>query len=111
MTPLLNLLALADQYDATSPGPGSAHARIAGEIRWAVERLTWRPIETAPKDGTPIIIARPTWFLPEEGWHVVRWDDDCWTVHDGKSDHTLRGPTPTHWMPVPDAPQHGEGGS
>lgn len=61
----------------------------------------WQPIETAPKDGTPIIISRPTTFESEEGWHVVRWYDDWWQVHCGKFDHPLRGHAPTLWMPVP----------
>jgi hypothetical protein len=66
--------------------------------------MTWQPIETAPKDGTPILITRETVFLSEEGWHIVRWEEDWWTVHDGKFDHALRGPDPTHWMPLPERP-------
>lgn len=61
---------------------------------------TFLPIETAPKDGTHILITRPTMHV-EEAWHVVRWDDDWWQVHDGKNDWPLRGPDPTHWKPLP----------
>lgn len=69
----------------------------------------WQPIETAPKDGTPILITRPTRHQTEEGWHVVRWDDDWWTCHDGQFDAPLRGSGPTHWQPLP-APPAIEGG-
>lgn len=70
----------------------------------------WRPISSAPKDGTPILITRPTDFMLEEGWHVVRWggaydDIDCvWLVEDGKHQHALRGPDPSHWQPLPSPP-------
>lgn len=66
----------------------------------------WRPIETAPKDGT-FILAVIAGFKPA----VVRfmcapgrsdWIDssDNWTSDIG-------GPfwEPTHWMPLPDSPK------
>lgn len=65
---------------------------------------TWRPIITAPKDGTPLLVTRATEYQAEEGWHVVRWEDDHWQVHDGKDDHPLRGVDPEFWRPVP--PNH-----
>lgn len=66
----------------------------------------WQDISTAPKDGTPILITRPTSYPAEEAYHVVRWEevDGFWFCHDGKSDTWLRGPDPTHWMPLPAAP-------
>jgi hypothetical protein len=71
----------------------------------------WRDMESAPLDGTPILIARPTEWMVEEGWHVVRWDDHpyidgekSWVCHDGKTDSPLRGPDPTHWQPLPAPP-------
>lgn len=71
----------------------------------------WQPIETAPKDGTPILIHRAESDFPlEEAFHVVRWDaffDDepkWWQVHDGKNDHPLRGPEPTHWRALESPP-------
>jgi len=74
----------------------------------------WRTIDSAPRDGTPILITRPTAYMVEEGWHVVRWDEDDggWVCHDGKFDTPLRGPEPSHWQPLPEppvSPEKGEG--
>lgn len=78
---------------------------IEAAINEAVQNAgQWQDIATAPRDGTAILITRDTRFQSEEGWHVVRWDDDWWQVHCGKFDHPLRGPDPTHWMPLPSPP-------
>jgi hypothetical protein len=65
----------------------------------------WQPIETAPKDGTHIILFWPYvtdeghvtsgyWYLPGEGeiagWHS--WDVNGYAT------------PPTHWMPLPAPP-------
>ena len=59
----------------------------------------WRPIATAPKDGTPIL----GWWGTEcmiVDWCVVveRWG----STHDGED---LFEPEPTHWMPLPEGPE------
>lgn len=68
----------------------------------------WQPIETAPKDGTTVIV-----FVPPGKYHsgrtvTVRWterDIGYWHVDDGKrGPFPLRGGEPTHWMPLPEAP-------
>lgn len=65
----------------------------------------WESMDSAPRDGTPILITRPTQFPAEEGCHVVRWSDDWWVCHDGKFDTPLRGGDPTHWRPRPSPPR------
>ena len=63
----------------------------------------WQPIETAPRDGTPVLViwktgimSVATWRLPmrgepqNESHYEYEWRDTCgcWA-------------TPTHWMPLP----------
>jgi uncharacterized protein DUF551 len=76
----------------------------------------WQPIETAPKDGTAILVYGPELLRETNGnCAVVRWDASgyateqssikWWVVSDGKfGPYDLRGPSPTHWMPLPDPP-------
>lgn len=34
----------------------------------------WQPIETAPKDGTIVLVYPPTW--PAKTASIARWDND-----------------------------------
>ena len=58
----------------------------------------WQPIETAPKDGSDILI----WQPKEDEQFVVYWDD----VEDGWrfSPRHVLADEPTHWMPLPAPP-------
>ena len=60
----------------------------------------WRPIETAPRDGTEVLGAwefawTGGWCLEpviyREGAWIVSWDHDA--------------AEPTHWMPLPKPPE------
>lgn len=87
---------------------GKSHFDWLGFAR-AIEALVraecapqWRDIETAPKDGTVVLLAgcrKPVaaaWLEDEIDW---------WHVDDNKrGPFALRGPGPTHWMPLPAAP-------
>lgn len=56
----------------------------------------WLPIETAPKDGTQILIeVHPGIF------DVVSWSDNAW--REGGNFMQLRK-APTHWRPLPTSP-------
>lgn len=77
----------------------------------------WKPIETAPKDGTKVLASRHDYLWPE----VVYWqeydaetreetgEDGYWAfagellanVADPFDADTL----PTHWQPLPEPPQ------
>ena len=62
----------------------------------------WMPIETAPKDGTAVLVAEGRFI------YCVEWNDEFewWAVDDNKlGPFRLRGAAPTHWMPLPAAPQ------
>lgn len=59
----------------------------------------WQPIETAPKDGTWVILARSNDAVGPNYW------TDYWIGSDIQdwAKSTLSNP-PTHWMPLPAAP-------
>lgn len=63
--------------------------------------MEWQPIETAPKDGTPILIYDPPFndFLSYE-IYVCSWDDykAAWIEYSGECYAQYQ---PTHWMPLP----------
>ena len=61
----------------------------------------WQPIETAPKDGTKIVIA-------EFDEHEKRWlfRTDHWRKYLMDFDEGWGGlMVPTHWMPLPPLPE------
>lgn len=70
---------------------------------------TWFPIETAPKDGTQVLLLVPNWGKPDQGTHcvVAQWsddtDDECKWVRDPGDEFSNTWP-PTHWMPLPEPP-------
>ena len=83
----------------------------------------WRPIATAPKDGTEVLLAAPgrvtygAWSAPSETPRIVyrdgfapepEWDEfePYWASYDGG--FTDQNP-PTHWMPLPEPPKVGDG--
>lgn len=54
----------------------------------------WRPINSAPKDGT--------WFLadcPEMGCDIVHWNHQGWQNQEGLSSWS------SYWHPLPAVPQ------
>ena len=65
----------------------------------------WQPIETAPKDGTTVLLYAPGWDSPKTGWTYGKdeWQD-CPYSHKGSKNYL-----PTHWMPLPAAPAKQEG--
>lgn len=68
----------------------------------------WRPMGSAPRDGTSIAVSS------ERGQFIVQWlgpkdneraYSEGWYVDDGKRNvYGLRGPTPTHWKPLGNPP-------
>lgn len=68
------------------------------------QQMKWQPIETAPKDGTCILIANGADMA------VAFSDPDnefAWTLDDGHDfSRCLRRALaePTHWMPLPPPP-------
>ena len=81
----------------------------------SIEMTDWQPIDTAPKDGTDIIVMymhintqivhAAFWMEYEEGlddpdiegWWSYVWSEVSRTKLDGSC-------SPTHWMPLPPDP-------
>lgn len=72
----------------------------------------WQPIETAPKDGTPILVfGKPQKHPNLESWYdgsaifTAEWDaiDESFCILGGD----WLGPfiDPSHWMPLPAPPK------
>ena len=99
-----------------------AAAKEVSRLRAEVSRQ-WQPIETAPKDGTEILLARGD-RVSSGAWY--EWEETCseyhastgvylgqsiqgggamWMSQDGG--FTDEEP-PTHWMPLPSAPVSGK---
>lgn len=84
---------------------------------WIAERLNlaakmeaqgWQPIDTAPRDGTDILLGCATWARAELGqWspQTGAWFTDGGSYEDGE---VANGPdevdSPTHWQPLPRNP-------
>lgn len=72
------------------------------------ERAQWQPIDSAPKDGTSVLLWAKDLRFPGRMCVAQYITDDIewWHVTDGKfGPWPLRGPSPTHWMPLPEPPK------
>lgn len=83
-------------YRSTALQAGRAIERAAIE---AYQRQQWRPIETAPKDGTRIIVYRAL----EPGYEHELIGFDMW--RNGNWYRSRRAMRPTHWQPLPPPPE------
>lgn len=73
--------------------------------------MEWQPIETAPKDGTAILVFPPSSSAMQAS--IAKWDEDkyankpipYWRRMDALGKKTFsRSLPPTHWMPLPPPP-------
>ena len=58
------------------------------------ERCAWQPIETAPKDGNPIVVVQRDIFSGWHYWVEHRGASERWVNPDGAEDK------PDCWMPL-----------
>ena len=85
----------------TTKTPQGANEATIGAVASTAGLGAWLPIETAPKDGTGIIVCGDTGNV----WCNVKWEKrpragERW-------EHFALGAlrfNPTHWMPIPKAP-------
>lgn len=66
--------------------------------------MGWQSIETAPKDGTPILAF---WFFSDsisgDNYGVAEFRDGEWRPADPCDNSEWC--EPSHWMPLPEPPQ------
>lgn len=60
----------------------------------------WRPIESAPKDGTAVLLFFPKRYQGKGG---VSWG--CFVNGDWLDSRAIRDNDATHWMPLPAPPE------
>ena len=62
----------------------------------------WQPIETAPKDGTEVLVTAFKYNKPPARFvSIAQFSEDgnCWQDQEPMPVHP-----PTHWMPLPAPP-------
>ncbi len=80
-------------------------AALASDILAALRRVEaetreeWRPIDTAPKDGTPVLLYFPSRYQGKGG---ISWG--CWINNEWLDSVAIRDNSATHWMPLPPPP-------
>lgn len=116
------MVALADQLFLIPLPDDDVNAErveaVSGRLRALAARLsgmaadTWQPIETAPKDGTKILVFTAIGDIEIGQWCTTEWDR--YELHDADRNlYTRRvdihefwnNNFPTHWMPLPAAPE------
>jgi hypothetical protein len=74
--------------------------------------MKWRPIDTAPKDGQHVIVAVTGDDPPGYGYVAEAYfdeDADRWySANTHSTDYHDGSLYPSHWMPLPTPPIHGE---
>ena len=81
----------------------------------AYEAALWKDIESAPKDGTVVLLAGPWVMRPARMWR----DIGCWSAELGwlacdddgeqrRSDDGCELPPPRYWRPLPAPPKGDE---
>lgn len=73
--------------------------KYAKDLERQLAERQWKPIETAPKDGSSILV-----FNGKTG--AVHWDGAGWVAGISCSNGSAfyLGNPPTHWMPLPPPP-------
>jgi len=111
---LLALAGVSPRYDRRADALHAALASEGGELCRtppapvpADPVAAWQPIETAPKDGSHVLVVIGSTAV------AAYCDDergDWWEVNTHWTDATGMQIYPTLWQPMPAAPLHAEGG-
>jgi hypothetical protein len=89
--------------DAVIAEAAAEITRLRKERDEARAALTWQPIETAPKDGTEILVCGPD---KNGGLYraVQRWPEN-WGLYWPVTYMAYAAGEPAHWMPLPPPPE------
>jgi hypothetical protein len=71
----------------------------------------WQPMESAPKDGTPVLVFDPPHKDCREcGYQVLAYSprDDEWFLCDNDDRAEWQVRDGAHWQPLPEPPTDGE---
>ncbi len=85
-----------------------AAIRALDAVRAGNADAGWQPIETAPKDGTPILLiisGRELHVDEDTPCGIGRWKPDFWGENNWCMDSGDFWPGATHWMPLPTPPK------
>jgi len=81
-------------------------------LEWAAQRITelenvvWQPIETAPRDGTWVVLTDGSAVGVAYWGGTYFGSDPAWVVYAHRSEFELcHVDKPTHWMPLPTPPE------
>lgn len=69
--------------------------------------MNWQPLETAPKDGTRLLLLSgpeiDVGYWSESVWCQTLATQGAWIIYENRSDTVIL--YPTHWMPLPPWPE------
>jgi hypothetical protein len=63
--------------------------------------MNWQPINTAPKDGTSVLLYQPKGRYYHECMMVAAWSTSWMPDGIGGYEWENELQAPTHWMPLP----------
>jgi hypothetical protein len=68
--------------------------------------MEWQSIDTAPKDGTPILVYEGGAIYTAKFDKFFSWSDETgWRLPDMLDITGDVSAEPTHWMPLPEPPE------
>ncbi len=67
-----------------------------------MKRGQWIPIESAPKDGTRVLLFAGKWILGTSSVPYIGGWSEKWQCFKNELMNDCK---PTHWMPLPEPPQ------
>ena len=78
--------------------------------RTTPDREAWQPIETAPKDGTPLVMFARYIHATASIVVIASWIESYGTwVNQSFSGNPIQEVVPSHWMPRPEFPTSDKG--